>query len=76
MKCLVEITESKIRNYRMGYIKLNSYITHPWYLKGNPNYISFEKININFNYTKIIELYHMKSNLLKKKEKKPNSKYY
>nr|YP_009145447.1 RNA polymerase beta' subunit [Monomorphina parapyrum]AKL78920.1 RNA polymerase beta' subunit [Monomorphina parapyrum] len=39
-KCNVEITESKVRNYRMGYIKLASRVTHIWYLKNIPSYIS------------------------------------
>lgn len=43
IKCMVEITETKIRNYRMGYIKLNCPITHPWYLNRTPSYISNEK---------------------------------
>nr|YP_010700492.1 RNA polymerase subunit beta' [Strombomonas costata]WCH63630.1 RNA polymerase subunit beta' [Strombomonas costata] len=43
-KCYVEITETKIRNYRMG-IKLSTPVTHIWYLKSIPNYIT--KILIN-----------------------------
>lgn len=38
--CKVEITESKIRNYRMGYIKMESSVIHPWYFKRNNNYLS------------------------------------
>nr|YP_010700313.1 RNA polymerase subunit beta' [Euglena undulata]WCH63457.1 RNA polymerase subunit beta' [Euglena undulata] len=43
-KCNVEITETKIRNYRMGYIKLSTPITHLWYLKNTPSYIANEEI--------------------------------
>jgi DNA-directed RNA polymerase subunit beta' len=38
--CHVELTNSKIRKYRMGYINLNYPITHIWYLKNNPSYIT------------------------------------
>jgi DNA-directed RNA polymerase subunit beta' len=39
-RCGVEITESRIRRHRMGYIELISPTTHVWYLKGIPSYIS------------------------------------
>jgi DNA-directed RNA polymerase subunit beta' len=38
--CGVEVTESKVRRYRMGYIKLASPVTHVWYLKSIPSYLS------------------------------------
>ena len=38
--CGVEITDSRVRRHRMGYIKLLSAVTHVWYLKGSPSYIS------------------------------------
>lgn len=38
-KCFVEITESRVRRYRMAYIELICPIAHCWYMKGNPNYI-------------------------------------
>ena len=37
--CNVEITEARVRRYRMGYIELNCPITHSWYLKGVPSYL-------------------------------------
>ena len=37
--CFVEIIESRVRRYRMGYIELTCPITHLWYLKGVPNYL-------------------------------------
>nr|AEW13012.1 RNA polymerase beta' subunit [Strombomonas acuminata] len=43
-KCYVEITETKIRNYRMG-IKLSAPVTHIWYIKSVPNYIRLKLIN-------------------------------
>lgn len=39
-RCGVEITESRIRRHRMGYIQLISPTSHVWYLKGIPSYIS------------------------------------
>ena len=39
-RCGVEITESRIRRHRMGYIELISPTSHVWYLKGIPSYIS------------------------------------
>lgn len=34
-RCGVEVTESRVRRYRMGYIKLAAPVTHVWYLKGS-----------------------------------------
>jgi DNA-directed RNA polymerase subunit beta' len=39
-RCGVEVTESGVRRHRMGHIKLASPVTHVWYLKGLPSYIS------------------------------------
>nr|BDA97215.1 RNA polymerase beta' subunit [Cryptomonas borealis] len=39
-RCEVEITESRVRRHRMGYIDLETPVTHVWYLKGPPSYIS------------------------------------
>lgn len=38
--CDVEFTSSTVRRHRLGFIKLVSPITHVWYLKGRPSYIS------------------------------------
>ncbi len=38
--CDVEFTASRVRRYRLGYIKLASPVTHIWYLKGRPSFIS------------------------------------
>ena len=38
--CDVEHTWSVIRRYQLGYIKLNSPVTHVWFLKGTPSYLS------------------------------------
>ncbi|MDC0834894.1 DNA-directed RNA polymerase subunit gamma [Leptolyngbya valderiana BDU 20041] len=39
-RCGVEVTESRVRRHRMGYIKLAAPVTHVWYLKGIPSYMA------------------------------------
>nr|UPO65633.1 RNA polymerase beta' subunit [Staurastrum margaritaceum]UPO65656.1 RNA polymerase beta' subunit [Staurastrum margaritaceum] len=39
-QCGVELTESRVRRHRMGYIQLSSPVTHVWYLKNRPSVIS------------------------------------
>lgn len=39
-RCGVEVAESKVRRHRMGYIELATPVTHVWYLKSLPSYIS------------------------------------
>nr|UPO65728.1 RNA polymerase beta' subunit [Euastrum ansatum] len=39
-QCGVELTESRVRRHRMGYIQLDSPVTHVWYLKNRPSIIS------------------------------------
>ena len=39
-KCDVEYTWSVIRRYQLGYIQLVSPVTHAWYLKATPSYLS------------------------------------
>lgn len=38
--CGVELIESRVRRYRMGYINLTYPASHPWYSKGNTNYLA------------------------------------
>lgn len=38
--CGVEVTESRVRRYRMAHISLASPVVHIWYLKGIPSYLS------------------------------------
>nr|YP_009106416.1 beta' subunit of RNA polymerase [Geminella minor]AIT95282.1 beta' subunit of RNA polymerase [Geminella minor] len=38
--CDVEFTLSRVRRHRLGFIQLVSAVTHIWYLKGTPSYIS------------------------------------
>lgn len=39
-KCGVEVAESKVRRHRMGHIELAAPVSHVWYLKSLPSYIS------------------------------------
>lgn len=39
-ECNVEIIEARVRRYRMGYIDLTCPISHLWYLKGVPSYLT------------------------------------
>ena len=39
-RCGVEVTESRVRRHRMGFIALAAPVTHVWYLKGIPSYLS------------------------------------
>lgn len=39
-RCNVEVTESRVRRHRMGYIDLIAPVTHLWFLKGVPSYLS------------------------------------
>ena len=36
-RCGVEVTESRVRRHRMGFIKLAAPVSHVWYLKGIPS---------------------------------------
>lgn len=38
--CKVELIESRVRRYRMGYINLTYPVSHPWYTKGTTNYLT------------------------------------
>lgn len=52
-ECDVEVIEARVRRYRMGYIELTCPITHIWYLKGVPSYLTIllqcfdEKLSTN-----------------------------
>ena len=39
-RCGVELTESRVRRHRMGYINLIYPITHVWYIHSRPNYMA------------------------------------
>ncbi len=46
-ECEVEYTTAKVRRYRLGYIQLIVPISHIWYIKGRPSYLS-----ILFNFSR------------------------
>jgi DNA-directed RNA polymerase subunit beta' len=64
--CNVQITDSKIRNYRIGYINLKVNIIHPWYFKKNPNYLS---IILNKSRIEINNIIYNKFYILLKRKK-------
>ena len=39
-RCGVELTESRVRRHRMGYINLIYPVTHVWYLNSRPNFMA------------------------------------
>jgi DNA-directed RNA polymerase subunit beta' len=39
-RCGVELTESRVRRHRMGYINLIYPVTHVWYMNSRPNFMS------------------------------------
>ena len=56
-RCGVELTESRVRRHRMGYINLVYPVTHIWYINSRPNFMAllleveeFEK-RLNTTYT-------------------------
>ena len=60
-RCGVELTESRVRRHRMGYIQLVYPVGHVWYVNSRPNYMSillevedFEK-TFNTSYTMFSE---------------------
>jgi DNA-directed RNA polymerase subunit beta' len=57
-RCGVELTESRVRRHRMGYINLIYPVTHVWYINSRPNFMALlleveecEK-ELNTTYTK------------------------
>lgn len=60
--CEVELTEARVRRYRMGYIELITPISHIWYLQSKPSYL----INILKCFKDITEIESSNSNLLEK----------
>ena len=39
-RCGVELTESRVRRHRMGYINLIYSVTHVWYINSRPNFMA------------------------------------
>nr|YP_007317179.1 beta' subunit of RNA polymerase [Monomorphina aenigmatica]AFZ88781.1 beta' subunit of RNA polymerase [Monomorphina aenigmatica] len=66
-RCNVEINESNLRNYRLGYINLATNIVHIWYLKNIPSYIC---IMINKSIKETNNIAYNKSYLLFRRAQK------
>ena len=64
-KCFVELTESRVRRYRMGYVELMFPVVHSWYLKGTSSYLAtiLSCINNNINTSKIEQILYFKENI-------------
>ena len=54
-KCGVELTDSRVRRYRMGYINLIYPVSHVWYINSRPNFMALllevEECEKTFNTT-------------------------
>ena len=68
-RCGVELTESRVRRHRMGYINLVYPVTHVWYINSRPNFMAllleveeFEK-RLNTSYTSQSEKFETKQTL-------------
>src|SRR6476620_12405198 len=57
-RCSVELTDSRVRRHRMGYIDLVSPVTHIWYLKGLPSYLS---LILEYSLREIEEMVYFKT---------------
>jgi DNA-directed RNA polymerase beta' subunit len=57
-RCGVELTESRVRRHRMGYINLIYPVTHVWYINSRPNFMALlleveeSEKQLNTSYTK------------------------
>ena len=53
-RCGVELTESRVRRHRMGYINLIYPVTHVWYINSRPNFMALllevEEFEKRFSY--------------------------
>jgi len=63
-ECKVEIIEARVRRYRMGFIDLTCPITHIWYLKGIPSYLSIllKVYDPNLTVEKLEDIIYMREN--------------
>ena len=57
-RCGVELTESRVRRHRMGYINLIYPVTHVWYINSRPNFMALlleieeseKQLNTTYNF--------------------------
>ena len=64
--CNVELTNSKIRKYRMGYINLTYPIVHKWFLKSVPNYLTIllKLFDLKITLSEIEKIIYSKNNIM------------
>lgn len=76
-ECQVEVIESRVRRYRMGYIELTSPIAHLWYLKGIPNYLTLllKCIDETFSTSKLEKIVYFKNSAFLGKESTRNEDF-
>ena len=67
-RCGVELTESRVRRHRMGYINLIYPVTHVWYINSRPNFMAllleveeFEKRFSHYEYERCQTNYKINS---------------
>jgi DNA-directed RNA polymerase subunit beta' len=58
--CDVEVTESRVRRHRMGYINLNYPVAHIWYVNGIPSYLT---LLLDTTRRKLKEIIYLKSDV-------------
>lgn len=71
-KCGVEVAESKVRRHRMGHIELAAPVTHVWYLKSLPSYIS---ILLDIPLKDVEQIVYFNSYIVTRPGNCPNLKY-
>lgn len=66
--CNVEFIDREVRRARMGYIKLAIPISHPWYIMGNPSYLSLYLDLPNILVNDLIQCKHILGTLVDRPE--------
>jgi DNA-directed RNA polymerase subunit beta' len=73
-RCGVELTESRVRRHRMGYINLIYPVTHVWYINSRPNFMALlleveeSEKSLNIAYGSFSEV--CKKNILTREKKR------
>jgi DNA-directed RNA polymerase subunit beta' len=67
-RCGVELTESRVRRHRMGYINLIYPVTHVWYINSRPNFMAL-LLEVEESEKKLDTTYTLDSKKCKKCEK-------
>jgi DNA-directed RNA polymerase subunit beta' len=70
-RCGVELTESRVRRHRMGYINLIYPVTHVWYINSRPNFMALllevEEFEKRFTESPFTEVEHFQTLIESKK---------